>query len=85
LQRVIYDPIHAAADLGDFWRYSVLIEKIIDGRLDIWGGGDTESGDIFPMFWPSINGSVKNRIKKWQDQRKKKLFGDDAPPAAFLH
>jgi hypothetical protein len=79
-----FSEMRGTADLDHFWRYSVLIEKIIDGRLDIWDDGDMANGDLFPMLWPSIDSNVKNRIKKWQDQRKKKLFGDEAPPGAFL-
>jgi hypothetical protein len=36
------------------------------------------------MFWPSVENRLQNRFKKWAEQRQKKLFGEDAPPKAFV-
>jgi hypothetical protein len=68
----------------DFWRYSILFTKIVDGRYEIWHSGEGDVGEPFRLFWPSVEVRLQNRVKKWQSQRQKKLFGEDAPPKAFL-
>lgn len=68
----------------DFWRYSVLFEKIVDGRSDVSQPSGPDHGEPFRMFWPSVESRLKHRCEKWRDERKKKLFGDDAPSKAFL-
>jgi hypothetical protein len=69
----------------DFWRYSVLLTKIVDGRFEVWQSGFGDTCDPYRMFWPSVEGRLQHRFKKWQDQRQKKLFGEDVPAKAFLH
>jgi len=68
----------------DLWRYSVLLTKIVDGRIDLWEKDAESSRNSFKLFWPSIEKRVDSRVKKWRDQRKKKLFGDEAPAEIFL-
>ena len=68
----------------DFWRYSILFAKIVDGRFDIWETDDRECGQPFRMFWPSIESQVKHRLRRWQGHRKRVLFGDDAPASIFI-
>ena len=68
----------------DFWRYSILFAKIVDGRFDIWENDDRECGQPFRMFWPSIESQVKHRLRRWQGHRKRVLFGDDAPASIFI-
>lgn len=79
-----FEEMRATNDPDNFWRYSTLLMKIVDSRFDIWDEGEAEPSDPFLRFWPSIDSSIKNRIKKWQDARNKKLFGQDAPPSTFL-
>ena len=68
----------------DFWRYSILFTKIVDGRFDIWQTDDRECGQPFRMFWPSVERQLKHRLNRWQGHRKRKLFGDDAPASIFI-
>ena len=68
----------------DLWRYSVLFAMVVDGRFDqaeVKGGPNPQ---IIERFGPTLNGLIKTRIKKWQDKRAKKLFGQDAPDDIFL-
>ena len=69
----------------DFWRYSILFTKIVDGRFDVWQTGDRECGEPFRMFWPSVESRLKHRLERWQGHRKRKLFGDDAPASIFIY
>lgn len=68
----------------DFWRYSVLFAKIVDGRSDVLQSGRQDHGEPFRMFWPSVESRLEHRCEKWRNERKKKLFGDDAPARDFL-
>jgi len=68
----------------DFWRYSVSFTKIVDGRYEVWRSGAGGACEPYRMFWPSVEDRLQNRFKKWQSQRQRQLFGEDAPPKAFL-
>ena len=68
----------------DFWRYSILFTKIVDGRFEVWKTADKEYGEPFQMFWPSVESRLKHRLKRWQSHRERKLFGGDVPLAVFL-
>ena len=67
----------------DFWRYSVLLSKIADGRIYLWGSiGPTKK--LFDAFFPTIEGRIKQRIDRWNGKRKKSLFGGKVPNVVFL-
>lgn len=68
----------------EFWRCSVLLGKIVDGRFDIWASADREQGELFKLFWPSVKSIMNRRCKKWQDLREKTLFSVDARARVFL-
>ncbi len=68
----------------DFWRYSVLFSKIVDGRSDDGLPSVSDHGEPFRMFWPGVESQLKHRCEKWRNERKKKLFGDDAPSKIFI-
>ena len=68
-----------------FWRFSVLLTKIVDGRYEVWRSGSGGACEPYRMFWPSVEERLQNRFKKWKSQREKKLFGEDAPPKAFVY
>ncbi len=67
-----------------FWRYSVLLEKVVDGRVDVRRSNVSNGGEPYRLFWPSVQSQLQSRYKKWGVQREKKLFGEDAPPRIFL-
>jgi hypothetical protein len=68
----------------DFWRYSVLLSKIIDGRFEVWHSVVDHVGEPYQMFWPSVYGRLQNRFSRWQTHRQRTLFGEEAPPKVFL-
>ena len=78
-----YGLLRSATTPLDFWRYSVLLSKIVDGRFDLWGSVRPNEG-LFDAFFPTIEGELKQRIKKWDEKRKDKLFGNNVPHVVFL-
>ena len=73
-----------ASDGLEFWRSSVLFTKIVDGRHDLWQSEYEIRSEPMRLFWPSVGNKLRNRIRKWADQRKKKLFGQEVPAEIFL-
>jgi hypothetical protein len=68
----------------DFWRYAVLFSKIVDGRFAVWRSNYAQKGNPVQLFGPAVDGRLKNRFARWENHRKKKLFGSDAPASIFL-
>ena len=68
----------------DFWRYSVLFTKIVDGRFMTWSSGHEWTGEPMRLFASSIDEEVDRRIEKWRKHREKTLFGAKKPPDVFL-
>ena len=73
-----------AHDSVEFWRFSILFTKIADGRFDLWQSKYEDRNEPMLLFWPSIRNRLRNRFRKWEDKRKKKLFGQDVPAEIFL-
>ena len=71
-------------DREDFWRYSVLFSKIVDGKFDAWRTGYTQKGAAIQSYGFSLDDAIKNRIARWETHRSKTLFGLDAPASIFL-
>ena len=68
----------------EFWRCSVLLAKIVDGRLSLWAHPTDGASDIFLRFLPTVEAHIDRRIRKWKDKRKNKLFGGDVPDDQYL-
>ena len=68
----------------EFWRYSVLFTKIVDGRFTIWSSEYERRGEPMALFAPSIDEEVNRRMEKWRKHREKTLFGAKKPPDVFL-
>lgn len=83
--RYWYDQMVTATEPTDFWRFSVLFTKVVDGRIALWEASTANASDMFLRFFPTIESEIKRRIKKWQDSRRDKLFGDKAPHGVFLN
>jgi len=69
---------------ADFWRYSVLLSKIVDGRFAVWRSNYAQKGNSIRSFGPSVEDKLKTRFSRWKDHRSKRLFGSDAPAPIFL-
>lgn len=68
----------------DFWCYAVLFLKIVDGRFSVWHSKYARKGSPIQSFRHAVEGGIKNRFAQWEEHRKKKLFGSDAPASIFL-
>lgn len=79
-----YELMRVAQSNEDFWRFSVLFLKIVDGRYQTWERSEEPCGEPMENFEPSIWREVERRIKKWEKKRSDKLFGEKAPASFFL-
>ena len=68
-----------ATSKTEFWATSVLLLKIVDGRIDVWCDNITRPTTIYDDFWPTISDRISNRVKKWKSKREKTLFGGKVP------
>ena len=68
----------------EYWRYSVLLRKIVDGRFAIWERPDRTGRAAAALFDGSLDADIKRRIKKWVSKREKNLLGSKAPASIFL-
>ena len=68
----------------EFWRYSVLFTKIVDGRFMTWSSEYERTGEPMTQFASSMDEEVDRRIEKWRKHREKTLFGAKKPPDVFL-
>lgn len=79
-----YEQMRGAKTVLDFWQGSVLLNKIVDGRFDIWSKRVGPETDIFRAFLPTVSSEISRRAQKWQAKRKEHLFGDKSPADLFL-
>jgi hypothetical protein len=79
-----YEKMKLAQSREEFWRCSVLLAKIVDGRYASWEAEYGSPGEVFVRFLPTVDDLIEKRIKKWQNKRQKKLFGQDPPDQIFL-
>lgn len=70
--------------VDEFWRFSILFAKIVDGRYEFWRSEYEDRNEPMRLFWPSVRSGLQNRFKKWENLRDKKLFGGDVPSRVFL-
>ena len=79
-----FEEMRKAGDPTEFWRYSVLFTKIVDGRFMIWSSEYERRGEPMALLASSIEEEVDRRIEKWRKHREKTLFGAKKPPDVFL-
>ena len=79
-----YEQMKCAQTGLEFWQASVQLNKIVDGRCDIWSKDDGTETEIFRSFLPTILRKIRRRTEKWQKKRKDYLFGDKSPADLFL-
>jgi len=79
-----YSKMCATDDPGEFWRFSLLLMKVVDGRFEVWKRLVGAESKNIKLFGPSLNQKLRHRIEKWDKKRKDKLFGQDVPSAVFL-
>ncbi|WP_346296416.1 hypothetical protein LRC39_04000 [Rhodopseudomonas sp. P1] len=79
-----YKRMKAAKTATEFWEASVLFVKIVDARFIIWRDSFGTGSDVFLACFPALLRKIENRIERWQDKRRDKLFGDDVPSRFIL-
>jgi len=82
--RAWYQKMKSAQSGEEFWRYGVLLAKLADARYALWETDYGSPSEAFFRFFSTVEDRVTARIKKWQDKRKKTLFGRDVPDPIFL-
>jgi len=83
--RYWFDKMCRTNENTDFWRFSVLFLKIVDGRYDIWRSDCEQKGSPIQSFGFTVDAWIHNRYTRWENLRSKKLFGLDAPTPIFLN
>ena len=68
----------------EFWRFSVLFNKIVDARYELWMEKPETGTQSFQDFRPTIDDALRRRIGKWRTKRRKELFGDSVPAPIFV-
>jgi len=79
-----YDRMCRTDDNSEFWCCSVLFLRIVDARFEFWGSTFQQKGASAQLFGPSVEDALRNRYRRWENNRKKKLFGADAPTPIFI-
>ena len=72
-----------ATNETELWRYAVILSKIVDGRF-YYQDSALAPDSLAARYANSLKNLVRVRVKNWQKKREKKLFGMDAPGAAYL-
>jgi len=73
-----------STDPIDVWRYSVLLYKIVDGRVRSSDIRSTNPNPIIDRFESTFDSGIRNRIRRWKNERSSKLFGMTVPDKIFL-
>ena len=79
-----YSELSKATDPVEFWGSSVLFLKVVDGRYDLWSSEYEQTHRVVERFWPNLRSALCSRIAKWQRDRARNLFGQEAPKEVFL-
>uniref|UniRef100_UPI003F494009 hypothetical protein n=1 Tax=Ensifer adhaerens TaxID=106592 RepID=UPI003F494009 len=79
-----YAKMCAAEDAENLWCAAMLFLKVVDGRFSLWRSEYQDVRQPLMLFGPSIGSQLRGRNEKWEKDRKKKLFGREAPEPHFL-
>ncbi|MFT6585315.1 MAG: hypothetical protein ACJAUY_001626 [Cognaticolwellia sp.] len=80
-----YKQMNGSQNLEDYWSYNQLFLKVVDQRFDVWKRELYEENTLNSQFEHSFKDKLTRRYNKWNSNRKKKLFGLDAPKPIFIH
>lgn len=67
----------------EFWRCQILLTKIADGRIELWGTPEHPTA-IYRCYWPLIKRPLRTRFEKWHNLRKDRFLGGKLPPACYI-
>lgn len=68
---------------NEFWQASLLLNKIVDGRFEVWHQEYERQGQLIATYGPTSE-RLKNRYDRWKTHREKTLFGNQVPDSIFL-
>jgi len=71
-------------DPATFWQAGTLFTQCVDGRFSIWRDEFEQTDGPIAAFSASLNNPLKNHHEKLGKERRKKLFGQDAPALVFV-
>ena len=80
-----YSEMCRAETEQEFWRFSVLFLKVVDGRYDNWHSEYEVIDQPSDLFLRNLSSRIRRRVNKWNNLRKNKLFGDDFPKGIFSY
>ena len=84
-----YQKMAKTDDPVQYWINKCLFAKIVDGRFELWERRiwkryvSSRSSPLF-VYHEITEEAVKDRCKRWQQKRERKLFGQDAPEPLFV-
>ena len=79
--KIWFEKMREAENTESFWCYFQLFKKIVDKRYILW---NDEKPEYFDQFEFMINDQLKNRFKRQESKRSKKLFGLELPNSVFI-
>lgn len=79
--KIWFEKMREAENIESFWCYFQLFKKIVDKRYILW---NDEKPEYFDQFEFMINDQLKNRFKRQESKRSKKLFGLELPNSVFI-
>lgn len=68
---------------AEVWRYSLLMNKIIDGRSSLWPPMPPETTARWGRLAATSRDRTKRRIERWKSKREGTLFGAKPPIDIF--
>ena len=77
------DRMAGAETPSEVWRYSLLMNKIIDGRSSLWPAVPPEAKARWGRLAATIRDRTKRRIERWKSKRENTLFGGKLPGDIF--
>ncbi|GAA5003016.1 hypothetical protein GCM10023206_06320 [Acinetobacter puyangensis] len=80
-----FNKMLSTEDNEEFWKYMILLTKIVDSRFYKWKYSLLKDNVLFRNFYQSFRNDINNRCKKWQKKRDKKLFGSEPPNPIYIN
>lgn len=77
--RIWRDRLVGAETPEDVWRYSVLLDKIVDGRALSWSPPPLEGAARARRFLPTFEHRIKRRVDRWKQKREGTFLGGPVP------
>jgi hypothetical protein len=70
-----FTQMRSAVDPAEFWRYSALFLRIVDGRFGVWEADVPRANAAMRAFEPALQHGIEQRAGSWHSKRQQILFG----------